>query len=660
MMKKGTHLLTLLLTFSILPAWAKEKPKIEIRVEEKEEATYDTTAHTEVIRPSEVTGVATTIPKLLERVAGIHIKRYGGLDDFAAVSIRGSTTDQVLIYLDGVLLNTAQGGLLDLSFLPMNQIEKIEIYRGGSPGKIVDSTPGGVIYIHTKKKPDKTENKIRNHIGSFWTYRGDASRSQPIKDFYYHLSFDHFRSKGDFSFLDDRGTRGNPNDDRIVQRQNNDFQSYDWIASFGREKKESIRWKIYENFFWKESGIPGLGTRTSLNAELQTLRNFLNATLESPSNNTALQWKTDLFFDLLKSQFDDPQGEIGLGTQDNDDLTFRFGPQFRASYPLKNHIVSGFVAHRGEFFWPTNHIAADPEGPLSQRHMISIGAEDEISFFGDRLIVDPSVRFQIFINNLSGQDPSFNTTNPNNNITDKQFSAKLGLKYQPWSFLSFKANIYRGFRQPTFSELFGDRGTLVGNPTLSPEEAFNFDLGGALEWKQLGILDSAVVEANLFRQSINNLIQFIQNSQFTAQAQNLNDALIWGGEFALRLRLFKNLKASGNYVYQNAKDHGANSPTNGNFLPGRPQHQFFLEGDYQIYWARPFIEFQMTSHNFIDAQNLLRVDNRKLMAAGIHLSPHKTTKVSFQTKNLLNDRISDVAGFPLPGRSYWGELEFQL
>lgn len=629
--------------------WAKSTPRIDIQVKEKKEPSLDITSHAQVIRPGEMPGVADTVPKLLERAAGVHIRRYGGMDDFAQVSIRGSTTDQVLIYLDGILLNTAQGGPADLSFLPLDQIDRIEIYRGGSPGKVADSTPGGVILITTKGKPERTENLFRGSAGSFQTLRAHANRAQALHDFYYNISFDHFRSEGDFPFLDDRGTRANRNDDRMVNRLNNDFQAYDFTALAGETKKEKLNWKIYENFFAKKQGIPGLGTNTSLASQLSTLRNFFHVFLAPPASEQKWHWEGRLFFDYQQSQFDDPLGEIGLGTQDNDDKTFRFGPEFHADTSWKNHVLSGFAAYRAEYFSPTDFRAANSDGPLSRRHMVSLGAEDEMLFWNEKLIVDPSARFQIFANDWSG-----------NSLTDTQFSAKLGIKLIPWRPLHFKTNFFRGFRQPTFSELFGDRGTLVGNAALRPEEALNFDIGAGVHFENERGLNRVSLEAAYFRHSIANLIQFLQTSQFTAKAQNLNGALIQGAELTAALQAFENFRGSGHYVFQSAKDDAPNSPTHGRTIPGRPKHQFFAETEYQYRWLKPFVELNILGRNYLDAQNLLRVNRRSLLGAGVHLTPWKKASFSFAIRNLLNSKIGDIAGFPLPGRSYWGEFLIKL
>lgn len=623
--------------FLPLQSLAKEKAKIEVRVEEKE-ARLDTTSQAQVIIPSEIPGQAQTVTELLERAAGVQIRQYGGLDDFAAVSIRGSTTDQVLVYLDGILLNTAHGGVLDLSMIPLDQVARMEIYKGGSPGKTTDSTPGGVIYIYTQRPPKETKNIIRNSLGSFWTYRGHAERSQSFKSLYYNVAFDHFRSRGDFPYLDDRGTRANRTDDRIINRQNNDFRTYDFAGTVGRGSADGLSWKIYENFFVKNEGIPGLGSQTSSTARLDSLRNLVQAELETR------RWKAGLFFDYLNSQYGDTQGEIGLGTQDTDDKTLRFGPKLEGNIPLfPHHLLSGFVVHRAELFWPYNARATPAGGPLSERHMIGLGLEDEMAFIDERVILDPSARLQIFVNDWT-----------ENRVTDTQLSAKLGLKIMPWRLLSFKSNLYRGFRQPTFAELFGDRGTIVGNPNLNPEASLNFDFGFDLKLKNVQF------SAAYFRHTIDNLIQFLQTSQFTVRAANLNSALIQGGEFTLSVQALEKLRWAGHYVYQTAKDAEETSPTFGNFLPGRPKHQFFLETDYSFPFIRPFAQWQVMGNSYLDSQNLLRVTRRSLLAGGFHLGPWQKATLVLTAKNLFNDRIADIVGYPLPGRSYWGELEFSL
>src|SRR3990167_7366899 len=49
-----------------------------------------------------------TLPEILMGQAGVHLTRFGGLDQSTSLSIRGSEAAEVVITLDGIPLNSAQ------------------------------------------------------------------------------------------------------------------------------------------------------------------------------------------------------------------------------------------------------------------------------------------------------------------------------------------------------------------------------------------------------------------------------------------------------------------------------------------------------------------------------------------------------------------------
>lgn len=632
---------------------AGQTPHLSIEREGSRIPRQSSTASSQVILPRDLPS-AQTATELLEEGAGVQIKRYGGLDHFAQISIRGSTAEQVLIYLDGVPLNGAQGGFVDLSLLPVEQIERIEIYRGGSPGKSPDSSAGGTIYITTLSDREK-KSEIVNSFGAFTTYRGFAQhRNRFRENYFYQASFEHFRSRGDFDYIDDRGTRANKGDDVVRGRVNNDFQHHDFIAKFGSDRKQGWNWDLHNNFFWKEQGIPGLGNQTSTAARLRTWRHLAQLNLKNPEEGN-ITFLGKLFFDWNNSRFRDPNGEIGLGTQRNDDTTLRVGPEIILHAPYENHFFTGFLSQRGDFFWPTNEVAASPKGPTSQRHRTAFGIEDELRFLEGKFLIDPSLRMEIYLNNLSGSDPSQATTAGDKTDADAQVSAKFGARFTPKPFLSLHANVYRGFRAPSFGELFGDRGTIVGNTALRSEKSFNFDTGIRFQISRLRDVKQFSLELIYFRHQIDRLIQFLQTSQFTLKAQNLGKGLIQGAEASAHLELSDKSRLSGSYTLQIAKDDQPGSTTFGKFLPGRPKHQITVSGEFPVGKFTPFGRWQFLSHNFLDSQNLLRVDHRSLVSTGLKWEAKKWLLLTASAKNLTNERVSDIAGFPLPGRSFWGE-----
>ncbi|MFH0799136.1 MAG: TonB-dependent receptor [Pseudomonadota bacterium] len=647
-----------------------ELGEIEVRESPaaKREPSLDKTADAAVVLPSEAKELGTTIPQLLERSAGVYVKRYGGLDDFAAISLRGSTAQQIQIYLDDVPLASPQGDIVDLSLIPLDVIDRIEVYKGGSPGIIPDSTVGGVVVLKTKKRPEKTETTIRNTGASFTTYKGLVSRAQAVGRFSYVAAYERYQSDGDFTYLDNNGTTFNAADDVLTTRKNNNFASNSLYSKMMVELSKDAHLSFSNSFFNKDQGVPGLGNRQSLIARLETWRDVVSAAADKDfSSIKGLSGHADLFFDFLNNQFSNPNGQIGIGIQRNDDDTYRFGENFRATYLLGSHQqLKGFVSHRGEYFCPVNWAATPSHGPHSGRNSLNAGAEDEIILFADRLSIVPSARLSSIFNDLTNQDPSQPTAFVSTNSrVDNQLSAKLGASIRLIDELRLKGNIYRGFRNPTFSELFGDRGTLVGNATLRPEESFNVDASLSYSYRKDENRLSADFEATYFRNSVDNLIQFLQTSQFTVRAQNTNKALINGMELSARAAWAERLSAYANYTFQDARDASSLPATSGKYLPGRPRHEL----NAGVTWSKPWAgwistrlsgEINYMSGNYLDTQNLLSVNNRTIVSAGLAAIILKDLTLSFTVRNLTNEMISDLVGFPLPGRSYWGTMEVKI
>jgi vitamin B12 transporter len=90
-----------------------------------------------------------TVADALASVPGVEIERYGGFGSLSYVSIRGSSSDEVLVLLDGMPVAGSQISSLDLGQIPTNGIERIEVVEGGGSTLYGSSSMGGVINIIT-------------------------------------------------------------------------------------------------------------------------------------------------------------------------------------------------------------------------------------------------------------------------------------------------------------------------------------------------------------------------------------------------------------------------------------------------------------------------------------------------------------------------------
>lgn len=650
--KRWIASLTLAMTMTLsLIASAADLGEIEV-VSPDQTPSSDESAVADVITPPK--GEIKSTTELLEQTPGVYIKRYGSNEDAATVSIRGATYNQINIFYDNIPLNSANGNTIDFSLIPPENISRIEIYKGGAPARAPDPSPSGAIFFNTLKRPEKLKIKASGAYGSFDTFKGYLQFTQPVKDAWYLVSFDHSQSEGDFTYRDDNGTRSNTADDVTRTRQNNDFTAENLLTKFGWQSGD-IDISASNTLFIKRQGIPGLGLFRSSKARLDTDRNI------TIFNGSYKKTAATLFFDYLNSRFSDPDGDIGLGKQNNDNNTYRFGAELAQSYDKISHnAFYAALTQRGEYFMPKNYASARTTGSTSWRQQLGLVAEDTITLFSDRLTLTPSVRGNIIFNHLSNDDPSISIgTTSTFDKNAYQWTGKFGVKFRAVSDLYVKANIYRGFRNPDFMELFGDRGTIVGNPNLRPEEALNVDGGLAYEISNLGWLDRLKVEATYFRNSTKDLIQFIQTSQMTAKAENISSSLVQGFEGSVLIGYLSHVTHSVSYTFQDAKDTG-NTVTSGKYIPGMPKNQIWFDTSVYNDLGSIYGEYNFISGNYLDTQNILEVTGRTFVNLGASITPAKWVNINFTAKNITNDQTFDVIGFPLPGRSYWGAVTFTI
>lgn len=78
----------------------------------------------------------------------------------AVAMFRGSDAQNTRVFVDGVPLTPVGDGKVDLSVIPAETIEKIEVIKGAVPIIYGINAPGGVIYITTKKAGGKAGNVL--------------------------------------------------------------------------------------------------------------------------------------------------------------------------------------------------------------------------------------------------------------------------------------------------------------------------------------------------------------------------------------------------------------------------------------------------------------------------------------------------------------------
>jgi len=92
-----------------------------------------------------------TVADALRLAQGLTVFSNGGPGTSTSVRIRGSNADQVLVLIDGAIMNSATLGSFDFANLTTDNIERIEVLRGAQSMLWGADAMGGVINITTKK-----------------------------------------------------------------------------------------------------------------------------------------------------------------------------------------------------------------------------------------------------------------------------------------------------------------------------------------------------------------------------------------------------------------------------------------------------------------------------------------------------------------------------
>ena len=205
---------------------------------------------------------------------------------------------------------------------------------------------------------------------------------------------------------------------------------------------------------------------------------------------------------------------------------------------------------------------------------------------------------------------------------------------------------------------------MVGNQLLDPQKSVSWDVGGEIVARTTektarntnDDIQTTVFGVTYFNRYTDDLIQFEQSSGF-ARAENVGRAEIHGVEVQGLASFFNHLNLSANYTFQDSRDR---ANYYGKILPSNPRHE--LDGKVEGVFKdlKIFVSANWMDDIFLDRLNTRFVNDRIIVNSGFSFKPLRSLTVSFAGKNLNNDQIVDALGFPLPGRSFFGKIDWQL
>lgn len=599
-----------------------------------------------------------TLAEVLGGAAGVRVQQYGGLGAFSTVSLRGAPAGQVAIFLDGFPLTSAAHGVVSLGDLPATGVERIEVYRGVSPLGLAAASPGGAINLVTTSSTDLRELRLAR--GAFGTWEARARGGGRRGAFTGTLHAGYQGSRGDFHYPDDNGTPYNPDDDSLSTRENNRFDAATVLASLAWEPGAGWRVTARENLFRKAQGVPGLGAVPAYATHLEFTRALSQVEVARAATGGLPEARLRGGIARERTRFRDPAAELGLGRHDTDDQVAgeNLTLDLEWSRLPRGLAFTTIASLRKERARPSDAADGVADPAPSRRTGVGGGAVVRWRVLAERMLFHAAFRRDRLDDRLHWADVGGLARS--SDVRRTLDSPQLGVRFAAPFGIVFRSNWAEARRAPDFMELFGNQGSVLGNPALRPEWARNWDLGGAWSRALSGGL-RASVELTHFASRTEDLVVYLRHSQSSVRAENISRARIDGEELSLRLDGPGGVGLTGAFTRMSTRDDGPVPFWAGRRLPLRPASQGSVRLDWRRGAMRAVADLHHIGDDYLDRANLQRVPDRLLAGAALSFTPGvRGLRLTVEGKNLGDDRVSDVGGFPLPGRALFASCDLVL
>ncbi len=607
-----------------------------------------------VIETDAYQGEDKTLADLLATSVGVQLRRFGGEGERSEISIRGSTASQVVILLDGVRLDGGQAGSVDLSTVPVELVERIEVSRGSGSIRTGSGAMGGVVNIITKKPSTEPVNSFSLNGGSFDTYRASLFRSDQKENFDYSLGYSGFTTDGDYDFERPSFKSGGiviKPDPSSATRINNDSERQALDAKIGREF-DFGRLQFSDNIMYMSRGEPGLASGSGVNAGQQAYAH------ERTTRNLAkLDWTTQgvgefgtsaeasVFHRYERDHFKDPFPTLGnpidVETKDST-LGISLSSDWVLDFDSMGNAITLVADARRDRL-------STSDRPTVRRDNAAMGIQEEASFWADQLTFVAGARYE----DTEGYGG--------------QWLPRVGLVVEPWSWLRFKANSARTYRIPSFDELYyPNKGFARGNPNLKPEKSHNSDVGVEVNFDQVFFLSAVRLSGSVFHNEVEESIVWMVINPNTISPRNTGDATVDGLELLFSADLGPFLSLSANYTNLDATLDKTDAE-----LPGRADDETNLRLSLTPFAALKLVgelhevgdisvseggNVTIPSRTTYDASVAVDLSSLLESTRGMQGMPSPLW-LTLAGTNLSDRSVYDALFFPQPGRSVTLKLE---
>jgi vitamin B12 transporter len=557
---------------------------------------------------------------LLRKVPGVSVVQSGRPGGQVSVFTRGLNSNQTLFLLDGARIGNPLNGLVTLSNLTADQVERIEVVRGPQSTLYGSDALGGVINIVTRKGDEML--KDGKSLGGSATLEGG--------------SYDGFRQAIDL-WGGSRRLSGTLSFSHVSTKnpyENDQYENTTVGGSVTFRPTDELQLSGTFRYTNGRNGLPGAVSVAPPNLTEHLLdENFFG--------RIALDWTLYEIWQQTLSISDTHEEMFDRGNafseSDSRSDAFQIGWQNNVKLGKTNTLTAGidWYLNKGQY----ETVGATPFEKTVRNTAVYL--QDQALLF-KRLSLTGGIRYDD--NSRFGSEFTYQGT---------------GVLRFDETHTRLKGSVGTGFKAPTLNDLYltfpdSGFGAFLANPNLKPERSLGWDIGFEQD-----LCKHATLSMRYFQNNVRDLITSSSVGADMTQT-NVDRARTAGIEATLNVHPTQDLTLSFGYTWlAEAKDLAS-----GSRLLRRPEHTGNIAVNYH------FLDRFNLNTNLslvgaradIDAATFAPTSDRPYAKWDVALSVevHKNLEIFGRVENLLDERYEEANGYPSLGRIFWAGMKLKF
>ena len=637
-----------------------------------------------VIDMSNMRGTVSNVQDILAKTVGVTLRTSGGVGSSSRISVRGLEGKRIGFFIDELPMSE-QTDYLDINDIPIDMIDRIEIYKGVVPARFGGSSLGGAINIVIREYPDKYAD-LSYGYESFNTHKaqGVFKRNLKARGLVFGIG-------GGYTTSDNNYTFDSPYREGLrITRNHDKYRKYIIGGSFKAKKWwfdevefEPVVVKTYKEIQGIEYDIREAHSESLMAglANKLTKDNFLTEGLNFDMFNGVVLTKMNFIdkatrrYEWDGSSYPTPSrygGEVGYNfPSDSDDQKLSFINKTNLEYIINErhsfNFNSVFSIAKGT---PKDELKTLSLGKQvnfdSRMHSWVSGVTYDLRSLDDIFLNSLTVRYYQYTMHTQ-MAPLFVPGKYDVDLQKNNWGVNNAMRYRFLPSLMGKLSAGYEVRIPSESELLGDGISVVPSADLLPERNASANIGLLFDLTGKHPTN-AQIEMNFFYMYLQDMIRYTAGL-IGAQYQNFGEMRTLGVEFEAKADVLPSLYAYVNTTYQDLRDtrdyepaSTVPNPTKNKRMPNIPylmanagiefHRENLLGGNGQN--TRLFADVAFVEEYFYDFE-MTQLQKRRIPRSTTidigfeHSFLNKKLFISGKLRNITNEKTLSEFNRPLPG-----------